>query len=189
MDVMPQPLDKLDDKALVALALENRQEAYTRLLVKYKDRVRIFIGKLIINPSEADDLVLMSFDKAFSNLKHYNPKYAFSTWLYSIVQHLCIDHYRKNKLSYVALEDACEATEINPEEGLIMEQQRLALEDMIARLKPEYAQVIRLRYVESYTYEEIANVLNIPLGTVKTRLHRAKYALSQTIAKESNDTY
>ncbi len=182
-------MEQLDDRTLVTLALENKQEAFTRLLVKYKDRVRMFIGKLVVNPSEADDLVLMSFDKAFSNLKHYNPKYAFSTWLYSIVQNLCIDHYRKNKLSYVTLEDAYEAEEINPEEVLILEQQKQAIEEMIARLRPEYAQVIKLRYMESYSYAEIAKRLDIPLGTVKTRLHRAKYTLSQIIAKEDNEPY
>ena len=92
---MSRSLDHLDDRALVKLALENKQEAYTRLLVRHKDRVQAFISKLIVNSSEAEDLVLMSFDKAFSNLAHYNPKFAFSTWPYSIVQNLCIDYYRK----------------------------------------------------------------------------------------------
>lgn len=103
MSVSP---DNLDDRELVKLALENRQEAYTRLLVRHKDRVQAFINKLIVNSSESEDLVLMSFDKAFRNLKHYNPKYAFSTWLYSIVQNLCIDHFRKNKQYFVSLEEA-----------------------------------------------------------------------------------
>ncbi|NLA16153.1 MAG: sigma-70 family RNA polymerase sigma factor [Bacteroidales bacterium] len=184
---MSRSLDHLDDRALVKLALENKQEAYTRLLVRHKDRVQAFISNLIVNPAEAEDLVLMSFDRAFSNLKSYNPKYAFSTWLYSIVQNLCIDHYRKNKLSFVALEEAREAEEVNPEDVLIAEQQRQAMEKMIARLKPEYAQVIRLRYMQYYAYEEIANELGIPLGTVKTRLHRAKSKLSEIIVRESHE--
>ena len=92
-------------------------------------------------------------------------------------------------MSYVTLEDAYEAEEINPEEVLILEQQKQAIEEMIARLRPEYAQVIKLRYMESYSYAEIAKRLDIPLGTVKTRLHRAKYTLSQIIAKENNEPY
>ena len=182
---MSQSLDQLDDRALVELALQNRQEAYTRLLVRHKDRVQAFINKLIINSSESEDLVLMSFDKAFRNLKNYNPKYAFSTWLYSIVQNLCIDHFRKNKQFFVSLEEAQDAEDVNPEDVLIAEQQKQIMENMISRLKPEYGEVIRLRYMHNYAYEEIANELNIPLGTVKTRIHRAKVSLARIIELES----
>ena len=184
MSVSP---DNLDDRELVRLALENRQEAYTRLLVRHKDRVQAFINKLIVNSSESEDLVLMSFDKAFRNLKHYNPKYAFSTWLYSIVQNLCIDHFRKNKQYFVSLEEAQETEDINPEEVMIAEQQKQAIESVISRLKPDYAEVIRLRYMQHYAYEEIADTLNVPLGTVKTRIHRAKVMLAQIIEQESVD--
>ena len=182
---MSQSLDQLDDRALVELALQNRQEAYTRLLVRHKDRVQAFINKLIINSSESEDLVLMSFDKAFRNLKNYNPKYAFSTWLYSIVQNLCIDHFRKDKQFFVSLEEAQDAEDVNPEDVLIAEQQKQIMENMISRLKPEYGEVIRLRYMHHYAYEEIANELNIPLGTVKTRIHRAKVSLARIIELES----
>ncbi|HHV02888.1 MAG: RNA polymerase sigma factor [Bacteroidales bacterium] len=184
---MPQSLDNLDDRALVELALENKQEAYTRLLVRHKDRVQAFINKLIVNSPEAEDLVLMSFDKAFRNLKHYNPKYAFSTWLYSIVQNLCIDHFRKNRQFFVSLEEAQETEDINPEDVLIAEQQRQTMENMISRLKPEYAEVIRLRYMQYYAYEEIAATLDIPLGTVKTRLHRAKVMLARIFEEENKE--
>lgn len=182
---MSQSLDQLDDRALVKLALENRQEAYTRLLVRHKDRVQSFINKLIVNSSESEDLVLMSFDKAFRNLKHYNPKFAFSTWLYSIVQNLCIDHFRKNRQFFVSLEEAQETEDINPEEVLIAEQQKQAIEALISRLKPEYADVIRLRYMQHYAYEEIAGELNIPLGTVKTRLYRAKVMLAGIVDQQN----
>jgi RNA polymerase sigma factor (sigma-70 family) len=183
---MSQSLDHLDDRALVQLALENKQEAYTRLLVRHKDRVQAFINKLIVNRPESEDLVLMSFDKAFRNLRHYNPKFAFSTWLYSIVQNLCIDYFRKNKQYFVSLEEASETVDINPEEVLIAEQQRQALESLITQLKPEYREVILLRYMQHYAYEEIAAQLQIPLGTVKTRLHRAKSMLSEIMSQEGN---
>ena len=183
---MSRSLDHLDDRALVKLALENKQEAYTRLLVRHKDRVQAFISKLIVNSSEAEDLVLMSFDKAFSNLAHYNPKFAFSTWLYSIVQNLCIDYYRKNKLLYVALEEAQNAEEINPEDVLIAEQQRQAIEKIIERLKPEYAEVIRLRYMQHFAYEEIANQLNIPWELLKQDCTSQSPTL-KIIAKESHE--
>ena len=101
------------------------------------------------------------------------------------VQNLCIDHFRKNKQFFVSLEEAQETEDINPEDVLIGEQQKQIMEDMISRLKPEYAEVITLRYMNHYAYEEIANELNIPLGTVKTRLHRAKVYLAQIIEQES----
>ncbi len=159
MSVSP---DNLDDRELVKLALENRQEAYTRLLVRHKDRVQAFINKLIVNSSESEDLVLMSFDKAFRNLKQYNPKYAFSTWLYSIVQNLCIDHFRKNpdNTLFFSLEEARKQN-INPEEVMIAEQQKQLLNPVISRLKPDYAEIIRLRYMQHYAYEEIADTLNV----------------------------
>ncbi len=127
------------------------------MLVRHKDRVQAFINKLIVNRPESEDLVLMSFDKAFRNLRHYNPKFAFSTWLYSIVQNLCIDYFRKNKQYFVSLEEASDTVDINPEEVLIAEQQRQALESLITQLKPEYREVIWLRYMQHYAYEEIAH--------------------------------
>lgn len=179
-------MDKLNDKALVELALQNRQEAYTRLLVRHKDRVQAFISKLIVDRAEAEDLMLLSFDKAFRNLKRYNPKFAFSTWLYSIAYNLCIDYFRKNKQYFVGLEEARETADITPEEVYIANQQRNTVESLIDQLKPEYREVIYLRYMQHYAYEEIAEQLNIPLGTVKTRIHRAKCELNKIISLEES---
>ncbi len=177
-------MDNLDDKALVELALQNRQEAYTRLLIRHKDRVQSFINKLIVNQAEAEDLMLLSFDKAFRNLKHYSPKFAFSTWLYSIVYNLCIDYFRKNRQYFVGLEEAQDTADVTPEEVFIANQQRQTVESLIDQLKPEYREVIFLRYMQHYAYIEIATKLQIPVGTVKTRLHRAKIELNKIISLE-----
>lgn len=178
------PIDQLDDKTLVKLALEDKQEAYTHLLLRYKDRVLTYITKLVVNTTEAEDLMVISFVKAFRNLDGYNPKYAFSTWLYRIVQNLCIDHFRKSRQYFVSLEEAAETVDFTPEEVLIAEQEKMALDAVISQLKPEYREVIDLRYRQHFAYEEIAEQLHIPLGTVKTRLHRAKEMLNHIITQE-----
>lgn len=177
-------LELMDDRVLVSLALEGRQEAYTRLLFKYKDRIQAFAGKLIVNQVDTEDIVLMCFDRAFSNLSGYNPRFAFSTWLYKICYNMCIDHFRRQKQFYVSLDEATDQADITPEENLIAEQQRQVIERYINKLKPEYAQVIRLRYMQHYAYEEMAQELDIPLGTVKNRLHRAKILLGQIVSQE-----
>lgn len=172
-----------DDKELVDLALAKRQEGYTRLLVKYQDKVLNFISKFIGPSIESEDLMLISFDKAFSNLASYNPAYAFSTWLYRIVQNVCIDYLRKQRQFLIPLEDIREGFGDTPEEGMIAQQQQQAFIQFLKQLKPTYREVALLRYIDNYAYGEIAAKLNITVGNVKTRLYRIRQLLNNFLSQ------
>jgi RNA polymerase sigma-70 factor (ECF subfamily) len=143
--------------------------------------------KMTNNPEDADDLTIEAFGKAFKNLKQYTPDYAFSTWLFRIASNNCIDFIRKRKLNEtvsVNLHDATESGDDladilpsptrNPEEDIIRQQRIQALRDVIEKLKPHYRKLIELRYYEERSYEEISEELNLPIGTVKAQLFRAR---------------
>jgi len=139
------------------------------------------------NPQDADDLTIEAFGKAFKNLRQYTPQYAFSTWLFKIASNNCIDfirHKRMNEPISLSLNDISEdgddisdllpATSRTPEEEIIRQQKIQVLRGIIDRLKPTYKKLIELRYYEEKSYEEISNELDLPIGTVKAKLFRAR---------------
>jgi RNA polymerase sigma factor (sigma-70 family) len=187
----------LSDKArldyeLVQRALEGDEKAFTRLLARYKDAIYFMLLKMVNNRNDAEDLTLEAFGKAFRNLHQYSPTYAFSTWLFKIASNNCIDFLRRKKGTYIALEnngDSSENTEIirlkskelNPEEKLIRQQKAILLHRIVRKLKPRYRTLVELRYFREFSYEEIAKELDIPLGTVKAQLFRAREMLFKLI--------
>jgi RNA polymerase sigma-70 factor (ECF subfamily) len=148
---------------------------------------------MVNNASDADDLTIEAFGKAFRNLDSYTPKFAFSTWLFKIATNNCVDFIRKKQLLPTPLDnlqDSMESATINlqsdlpdPEESLIIHQKITALKDIVSQLKPRYKTLIELRYFKEYSYEEISSELNLPIGTVKAQLFRAKTLLYNVLIK------
>ncbi len=182
----------LQDYELVKKALEGDEKAFARLLNRYKDTIYFMLLKMLNNRSDAEDLTLEAFGKAFKNLHQYSPTYAFSTWLFKIASNNCIDFLRKKKGILVSLENDSEQTDLgettklkskdlDPEEKLIRKQKAILLHKVVRRLKPHYQTLVELRYFREFSYEEIAKELNLPLGTVKAQLFRARQMLFKLI--------
>jgi RNA polymerase sigma factor (sigma-70 family) len=189
MEVNLRLTDKaLRDYELVKAALERgEQNAYAELMRNYRDSLYFMMLKITNNPQDADDLTIEAFGKAFKNLRQYTPDYAFSTWLFKIASNNCIDFIRKRKMNESVslnlndpletgddLADVLPATSRTPEEDIIRQQKIDALRDIVARLKPHYKKLIELRYYDELSYEEISLELDIPIGTVKAQLFRAR---------------
>ena len=187
---------KLDDLALVKLALQRDQGAFALLLEKYRSALIAHILKYVSVIEDAEDICQRSFEKAFMNIGRYNAQYAFSTWLYNIAQNEAIDHLRRSRatISSVSISDEREALDVQasstPEEEFITDQAVRELISGIQRLPDSYRQVVELRFIKDYAYEDIARTLNLPLGTVKTRINRARKMLEKMMenpADEKND--
>lgn len=192
----------LRDYELVKAALERgEQNAYAELMRNYRDSLYFMMLKMTNNPQDADDLTLEAFGKAFKNLRQYTPDFAFSTWLFKIASNNCIDFIRKRKNNEpisVNLHDLTEegndladnlpATSRTPEEDIIRKQKIQALRDVIDHLKPQYKTLIELRYYEEKSYEEISLELDMPIGTVKAQLFRAREFLYH-ILKNRHDRF
>jgi len=168
------------------------QMAYAELMRLYKDTIFYMLLKMTGNPEDAEDLCIETFGKAFTNIRQYNKKYAFSTWLFKIATNHCIDFIRKQKknvLKQEANEDLEEpedkfhfvADMMNPEEKFIRGQKIELVRQVVDTLKPRYRKLISLRYFEEQSYEEIASTLDLPLGTVKAQLFRAREFLYQAL--------
>jgi RNA polymerase sigma factor (sigma-70 family) len=184
------------DKALVQQAIDSTNtNAFNKLLQHYWRQVYNHIHKMVANNSDAEDLTMETFAKAFSNIHKYNNAYAFSTWLYRIAGNCAIDFLRKNKHEDVfstfisddeerqhpvAIEIASKtAIALTPEEISINKDNTSKLKGVIEQLKPAYRDVLMLRFYEELSYEEIATKLSVPLGNVKVLLHRAKQSLQK----------
>jgi RNA polymerase sigma factor (sigma-70 family) len=176
------------DYELVKAALERgEQSAYAELMRNYRDSLYFMMLKMTNNPQDADDLTIEAFGKAFKNLRQYTPDFAFSTWLFKIASNNCIDFIRKRKMNESVslnlsdpmetgddLADVLPTTSRTPEEDIIRQQKIEALRDIVSKLKPHYKQLIELRYYQELSYEEISLQLDLPIGTVKAQLFRAR---------------
>jgi RNA polymerase sigma factor (sigma-70 family) len=150
---------------------------------------------MVNNPSDAEDLTIEAFGKAFKNIHQYAPSFAFSTWLFKIATNNCIDFIRKKRSTPVALENPNEDKDdptvhiqsdtLDPEEILINEQKIKMMQNVVSKLKPRYRKLIELRYFKEFSYEEIAAELDLPLGTVKAQLFRARDLLYNILKNNS----
>ena len=178
-----------EDYELVLQAIDGKQKAYAILMDRYKSSIYHMMLKMVNNREDADDLALEAFGKAFNKLPSYAPRYAFSTWLFKIAINNCIDHIRKKRLHLLSIDDPIEpdgdhdyssnirSTALNPEENFIRNQRLKLMRSMLEKLSLKYRLMIELRFFEELSYEEIACELDIPLGTVKAQLFRAKEIL------------
>ncbi len=192
----------LSDKAkkdldLVNRALSGDQQAYSKLMSRYRDAIYYMLLKMVNNPTDAEDLTIETFGKAFKNLHQYVPDFAFSTWLFKIASNNCIDFIRKQRTPLISIDQdhsdkngvplTIQENSPDPEENMIKSQKAVLMRSVVNQLKPRYKDLIVLRYFKEYSYEEIANELNLPLGTVKAQLFRAKELL-YNILKKNSDT-
>lgn len=190
--------NRLVDKDLVDRILHgNDQLAYATLLNKYRKAVYFTILKMVSNQDDAEDLTMQAFTKAFKNLDKYDNSYAFTTWLFRIASNSAIDHLRKRRLNTTSLdaslydddEDGNSAnigstlvdSGADPEEEFVLEQRSKIMREVIETLDQKYKELIQLYYFEELKYEEISVRLNLPLGTVKVRLRRAKDFLAKLL--------
>jgi RNA polymerase sigma factor (sigma-70 family) len=175
------------DLELVKLALEHgNQKAYAKLMGYYKDAIYFMLLKMTNDPDDAEDMTIECFGKAFKKLDQYTPEYAFSTWLFKIASNNCIDFIRKKKMDMLSINrvyDDEEGIEMShnipghgrdPEEKMIENQKIKLMREVVDKLKPHYKQLVTLRYFDELSYEEIAEEMKLPLGTVKAQLFRAR---------------
>ncbi|UXP30723.1 sigma-70 family RNA polymerase sigma factor [Reichenbachiella agarivorans] len=188
MEVKKQFSEKaLKDFKLIDHAInEGDEQAYAELMDRYKRPVYHMILKMIRNTDDAEDLTIEAFAKAFKNLHKFKKDYTFSTWLFRIATNNTIDFIRKKKLNTFSLntsfsDDNGESVNIdvedrtlNPQEEAINTQKIELVQMFVTKLPPKYQRLVRLRYFDELSYDEIAKTLDAPLGTVKAQLHRAR---------------
>lgn len=191
--------NNLSDKAkydyeLVKRALDhNDEKAYAEILERYREPVYYMLLKMVKKPVDAEDLTIEAFGKAFKRLHQYSPSHAFSTWLYKIATNNCIDHIRKKRATTYSLDEPIKTGDgegykvdppsytLTPEEKAIKDQKIATMRKVVSFLKPRYKTLIELRYFKEYSYDEIAQELDLPLGTVKAQLFRAKELLYEML--------
>ncbi len=188
------------DYELVERARNNSdQKAFTELMKNYKDAIYFLMLKMTNDNHDAEDLTIEAFGKAFKNIHQYTPDFAFSTWLFKIASNNCIDFIRKKRLHVTSLNNPLDDENDNelsqnipcerpdPEEIIMKKQKNSLMHEVVDKLKPHYKMLVELRYFKEYSYEEIATELNLPLGTVKAQLFRARDLLYQ-ILKEKQES-
>ena len=190
MEMNPNLSEKAQfDFILVEEAIKGNQKAYADLMGRYRDAIYYMLLKMVNNSIDAEDLTIEAFGKAFKNISRYTPNYAFSTWLFKIATNNCIDFIRKRRGNTISLDQAYDKDESlipsanihsdspDPEENMINQQKVELLRDVVNKLKPRYKNLVELRYFKEYSYEEIAKELDLPIGTVKAQLFRARELL------------
>lgn len=188
---------ELDDRELAAQAANGRQGAYRELLRRYERPIFALVYRMVRDRSLAEDLAQEAFIRAFNAIHTYNPRYKFSSWIFKIANNHTIDHLRKRRLDTVSIDGSphaatthettqtrivVESDDETPEEFVEHRELGSLIEQAIGELRPEYRSVVLLRHVEGYSYDEIADILDLPLGTVKTYLHRARGELKSLLA-------
>jgi RNA polymerase sigma-70 factor (ECF subfamily) len=182
----------LTDQEIVSWALDGAETAYRELLHRYERPVYALIYRMVRDRELAEDLTQETFVKVLNALERYRPEYKFSSWIFKIANNAAIDQLRRKELDTLSLEggpdattpDRIEATSLqvsgdgeSPLEELEARELGSAIEQAIARLRPEYQSCIIMRHVDGRSYDEIADILDLPLGTVKTYIHRARAEL------------
>ena len=177
------------DFALVERAKNEDQKAYAELLRRYRRPVYHLVLKMVRNQEDAEDLTIEAFSKAFKNLPKFNPDFTFSTWLFRIATNNCIDFIRKKRLNTTSIDTTfhddggdemrmdIKDKDLNPQEAAIRDQKISLVRAIVTKLPMKYQVLVRLRYFEELSYEEIAGEIDAPLGTVKAQLHRARELL------------
>ena len=196
---MSSPLDlaNLPDADIVALAQQGRDLAFRELVRRYERPVFSLIYRMVRDREASEDLAQDSFVKVLNHIDRYNPEFKFSSWIFKIANNVAIDHLRRRQPQTVSMDGSPHATsaaEIEASSFEIAADQETALQELeareigsaieraIARLRPEYRACIMLRHIEDRSYEEIATTLDLPLGTVKTYIHRARNELRVLLA-------
>lgn len=191
----------LDDRQLAALASKGHERAFRELLARYERPVFSLVYRMVRDRSLAEDLAQEAFVRAFNAIGSYKPDYKFSNWILKVANNHTIDHLRKRKLDTVSIHGSPHATSREetertrltlrsegetPEEYVENRELGDEIERAIGRLREEYRTAILLRHVEGYAYDEIAEIMELPLGTVKTYIHRARGELRELLAHRAS---
>ena len=179
------------DAELIVAARSGVEKAFGKLMVRYKDAIYFMLLRMVKNKLDAEELTIEAFGKAFKNLHQYTPDFAFSTWLFKIATNNCIDFIRRKRKLTFSIDKSIEndsgqemqfeikSPMLDPEEKMIKKQKAILMRDVVEKLKPRYKRLVELRYFQEKSYEEIADELKLPLGTVKAQLFRAREFLYQ----------
>jgi len=185
------------DKELAAFASKGHEAAFRELLSRYERPIFSLVYRMVRDRTLAEDLAQESFIRAFNAIDSYNSTYKFSSWIFKIANNQTIDFLRKKQLDTISIDGSPHATsneeqektrlvvesaEETPHEYVEHRELGSQIERAIAKLRPEYRTAILLRHVEGYAYDEIAEIMELPLGTVKTYLHRARGELKEHLA-------
>ena len=183
-----------EERELITQARTGDARAFERLMHKYRRSVYYLIFRVVRNPEDAEDLTQETFIKAFGSIARFDPKFAFSTWLFKIATNNSIDFIRRKKMQTLSI-DAPSAQEdspasllqivdtaLTPNEQMLKKERKEYLQAAIEQLPPRYRQLIELRYYKEYSYEEVTQAMGLPLGTVKAQLHRARELLTELLS-------
>jgi RNA polymerase sigma-70 factor (ECF subfamily) len=181
---------KAEDISLINDAIAGKQEAYQRLMTKYRQLIYNLIFRMIRNKEDVEDLTQEAFIKAFNSLDKFDKQFSFSTWLFKIATNNCIDYLRKKKLNTFSIDKELGGeeddyqfeipdTERTPDKNLMENERKKILEEAIENLPSKYKSVILLRHRDEKDYEEIAKKLKLPLGTVKAHIFRGRELLNK----------
>jgi len=191
------------DQEVVECACDGAEAAFRELIRRYQRPVFSLIYRMVRDRELAEDLAQETFVKVLNALDRYRPEFKFSSWVFKIANNAAIDHLRKRELDTLSLEggpdattaDRLEATALqigdaseSPLEELVARELGSTIEQAIGKLRPEYRACIMMRHVEGRPYEEIAGMLDLPLGTVKTYIHRARAELREMLDPLSEST-
>jgi RNA polymerase sigma-70 factor, ECF subfamily len=189
--------NRLTDQEVVLLARGGREAAYRELVRRYERPVFALLYRMVRDRELAEDLAQETFVKALNAIDSYRPEFKFSSWIFKIANNAAIDHLRRRELDTLSLDgsphaetpEAMQATALqigarqeSPLDAVEAKELGGSIEAAIGRLRPEYRSCILLRHVEGRAYEEIAEILDLPLGTVKTYIHRARNELRLALA-------
>ena len=174
-----------EDRELIRRCIAGDDKAYRALLVRYQDMVFNYCKRMIRDPGQAEDIAQEAFVRTMTRLDRYDERYTFSAWIFKIATNLCIDHLRKSKrIAYSLDEDVggsdgsyrreMASGEPDPADRLQAAEQMRMLNEAVAELPEHYRAILLLRHQEEMSYEEIAQALDLPIGTVKIRIHRAR---------------
>jgi len=192
----------LTDQEVVRHAVIGREAAYRELIRRYQRPVFSLVFRMVRNRELAEDLTQETFVKVLNAIDSYRPEYKFSSWIFKIANNASIDHLRRRSLDTLSLDgsphaetaEAIEATTLqisdsaeSPLDEVANRELGSRIEIAIQQLRPEYRNCILLRHVEGRPYEEIAEILDLPLGTVKTYIHRARNELRILLAESRDD--
>lgn len=181
-----------DTNEIITRASRGDQQAFTELVRRFEPQVHAVCLKMVHNQETARDLTQETFVKAFGALDSFDRSFTFSTWLYKIARNTCIDHFRRQKLETYSLDAPLQTKEgqmqrdfpspiHSPERHLLLKERGRLITDAIESLPDKYREVIQLRHKQELAYEEIAEILSVPLGTVKARLFRARELLKKRL--------
>ena len=185
------------DSLLVQNAVAGDQKAYSELMSLYWSSIEKTLSLKLVSKEDVEDLTIATFSKAFDKLDSYDDSFAFSTWIHTIASNTLIDFFRKKDQKTISIDQQKEGEDCNnvdvvdssldPESHLIRKQKNKHITGMVHRLKPHYRELIILRYLDEMSYAEISKKLNMPLGSVKAKLFRARDLLMQILKNNENE--